>query len=600
MTTASSTRGDTPHLASPEINPSFTRGIFLGELQESLVFPFPALEQSESESLSLILNSIQEFSTRSVDSQAMDRAGKFPEAMLEEFHSLGLMGLNIPEAYGGYEASARVFSRVFGELGSVDPALTVYFGAHSSIGCKGIILFGNETQKQKWLPACATGEKVAAFCLTEPGSGSDAQAMASTAVISPDGAFYTLNGTKIWISNAGYASVLTVFAKVPIVVDGKEKHAVTAFIVDAHSDGIQLGEPEHKMGIRASDTRTITFENVQVPVENVLGEVGHGFKVALEILNSGRLGLAAASSCGARKIMNVAIDYANQRHQFGRPIGSFEMIQRKIAMAAANIYAADSATMLTAGMVDRGGIDFSLETAICKVFASEVAVEATTDAMQIAGGIGYSQEFPYEQAMRDARINMIFEGTNEVLRALIALSGLQHPGERMKQIGAAFKAPLHSLGFLGSALVDRAKRTVIKPAFRSVHPTLASKAGRVATLIHDFSLAVDRALLEHGKAIIDHQFIQERMADVVIDIYLSTAVLSRTTWKLERAANAPEKQAAVTHAEECAHMFLNEAYRRAQRNIANMQRNQDRRMKAVAELAIRHGDVAPAMPYEDF
>jgi acyl-CoA dehydrogenase family protein 9 len=470
----------------------------------------------------------------------------------------------------------------------------VYFGAHGSIGCKGITLFGTEAQKQRWLPKCATGEIVAAFCLTEPGSGSDAQAMASTAIPSEDGTFYVLNGTKMWISNAGYAGVFTVFAKVPRVVDGKSKPAVTAFIVDAHSDGIQLGQPEHKLGIKASDTRVVTFENVRVPVANVLGEVGHGFRIALEILNSGRLGLATASARGARNIMNVAIEHAKQRHQFGRPIGSFEMIQHKIARASANVYAADSATMVTAGMVDRGGIDFSLETAICKVFASEVAVEVTSDAMQIAGGIGYSQEFPYEQAMRDARINMIFEGTNEILRALVALSGLQQPGERLREMGTAFKDPLHSLGAIGSFLADYAKRTVKKPEFHGVHDVLNKHAGRVARLIHDFSLAVDRTLVTHGKKIIEKQFLQERMANVAIDIYVSVAVLARTTWELERLGGPANAQVEL----ECAKAFLNDAYRRARRNIKQLHKHQDARLKALAEHALERSDAAPAMPWE--
>ncbi|HEY8309792.1 MAG TPA: acyl-CoA dehydrogenase family protein, partial [Gemmatimonadaceae bacterium] len=464
---------DAPHLAAPDVNPSFTKGVFLGEIREDLVFPFPVMSAEESESLRMILDAFRAFAAEHIDSAKMDHDGKFPDEVRHGLHELGLMGLNIPEEYGGFGASAKVFTRIFGELGGTDPALTVYFGAHESIGCKGITLFGTEAQKQTWLTKCATGEIVAAFCLTEPGSGSDAQAMASTAVLSDDATHYILDGRKIWISNAGYAGMFTVFAKVPVTIDGKVKKRVTAFIVDAHSDGITLGQPEQKMGIKASDTRTVTFDKVRVPVDNVLGEPGQGFKIALEILNSGRLGLAAGSSRGARHILTEAAKYAMQREQFGKPIGSFEMIQRKFAQAAADIYAADSAVMLTSEMMDRGGIDYSLETAACKVFASELAVHATTEAMQIAGGIGYSKEFPYERAMRDSRINMIFEGTNEILRALIALSGLQQPGERLKALGSAFKDPLHSMGEISSYIAGRAKRAVKKPEFTKVHPALS-------------------------------------------------------------------------------------------------------------------------------
>ena len=581
-----------PHLASPDVNPSFTRGVFRGELREDLVFPFPELSAEEAESLRMILGTFQDFAASTVDPAQIDRDERFPEEVRLGLHELGFMGLNIPEEYGGFGASAKVLNRVFGEIGATDASLAVYFGAHQSIGCKGIVLFGTDEQKQAWLPRCASGETVAAFCLTEPGSGSDAQAMTSSAVPSGDGAYYLLNGTKIWISNAGYAGVFTVFAKVPVGVDGVVKQRVTAFIVDAHSPGISLGQLEKKMGIKASDTRTVTFENVKVPAANVLGEVGQGFKIALEILNSGRLGLAAGSARGARRIMTEAVRYARQREQFKRPIASFEMVQKKIALAAADTYALDSAVMLTAGMVDRGGVDFSLETAACKVFGSELAVRATGEAMQIAGGIGYSKEYPYERAMRDARINMIFEGTNEILRALIALSGMQEPGERLKALGAAFKHPLQSLGQIGSFLAGRARRTVTKPVFSKVDPALAAEATRVATLVRDLSLAVEGAIMAHGKSILERQFVQERMADASIDIYLSTAVLSRTTWEIQRAGGAEQAAAEL----DCARLFLAESYRRTRRNIRQISRNQDARLKAVAERAVETGEAAPRSP----
>ena len=287
-----------PHLASPDANPSFTKGVFLGEIREDLVFPFPALAAEERESLRMILDSFRAYAADRVDSAKFDHEGAFPDGVRQGLHELGLMGLNIPEEYGGFGASAKVFNRVFGEIGGTDPALCVYFGAHQSIGCKGIVLFGTEDQKQRWLPRCASGELVAAFCLTEPGSGSDAQAMRTTAVLSDDGTHYLLSGTKIWISNAGYADLFTVFAKVGVDVDGKHKERVTAFIVDAHAPGVSLGKREEKMGIKASDTRAVSFENVKVPVEDRLGDVGQGFRIALEVLNSGRLGLAAG--VGAR------------------------------------------------------------------------------------------------------------------------------------------------------------------------------------------------------------------------------------------------------------------------------------------------------------
>jgi acyl-CoA dehydrogenase family member 9 len=580
------------HLADPDKNPSFTKGIFLGEIREDLVFPYPVMPADERDALSAIIDSLRSWAADNVDSSKFDHDAKFPDGVRQGLHELGVMGLSIPEEYGGFGASAKVYNRVFGEIGSIDPALTVYFGAHQSIGCKGIVLFGSEEQKNKYLPKCSSGEMVAAFCLTEPGSGSDAQAMKSSAVISTDGTQYILNGTKIWISNAGYADLFTVFAKVAIEVDGKMKQRVTAFIVDAHAPGVTLGKIEEKMGIKASDTRAVFFENVKVPVSDRLGDVGNGFHIALEILNSGRLGLAAGSARGARKIMDEAIRYAKEREQFGRPIASFEMIQKKVASLAAECYALDSAVFLCAEMVDKGGIDFSLETAACKVFGSELAYRASNEALQIAGGIGYSKEFPYEQAVRDSRINLIFEGTNEILRALIALMGLQQPGERLKSLGEAMKHPLQSLGAIGSYVAGRAKRQITKPEFSQVHAALEKEAEKVADLVHDFALTVEDTILRSGKKIIERQFQQERMANVAIDIFLSVAVLSRTTWEIERLGSEDAAKAQL----DCARIFIPMASRRARRNIRALRKNQDQRMRAIAEHALTTTTLGPEAP----
>ncbi len=583
----------TPHLADPDKNPSFTKAIFSGEIREDLVFPFPVPSESDREAAAAILDSFRGWAKETVDPRQHDHDGKFTDATRAGMAELGLMGLNIPEEYGGFGASAMVFNRVFGEVGATDPALAVYFGAHQSIGCKGITLFGTEEQKQKYLPKCASGELIAAFCLTEPGSGSDAQAMRSTAIPSADGTHYVLNGTKIWISNAGYAGLLTVFAKVPVEVDGKPKQRVTAFIVDAHAPGVSMGQPEQKMGIKASDTRTFTFEDVQVPVDDRLGDVGGGFKIALEILNSGRLGLAAGSSRGTRVMMRHALEYAKQREQFGRPIGTFEMIQRKFAVTAAECYAADAGWIVTSAMVDRGGVDFSLETACCKIFASELANRTAHEALQIAGGIGYSKEYPYEQFVRDARINMIFEGTNEILRALIALSALQEPGERLKQIGKAFKDPLRSLGAIGGYIAGRAKRQLVKPDFTKVHALLKDEAEELAEVIHSLALGVESLLMSEGKAIIEKQFHQERLANAAIDIYLSICTLSRATAALE-AAGGDEAKAAPDL--DCARLFVGAATRRARRAVRALSRNQDERQNAVASRALENLELCPEVP----
>ena len=243
--------------------------------------------------------------------------------------------------------------------------------------------------------------------------------------------------------------------------------------------------------------------------------------------------------------------------------------------------------MLTAAMVDRGGVDFSLETAACKIFASELVFRASADAQQIAGGIGYSKEAPYEQAVRDSRINLIFEGTNEILRALIALSGLQQPGEQLRALGDAVHDKLHSIGAIGSYIAGRVKRQLVKPAFTLVNPALAAEADLIETVVHDLALAVESTLLRHGKDVIERQFDQERMANTAIDVYLATAVLSRASLAIERAGGADKATADV----DCARIFVPAAMRRARRSVRALHRNQDDRLKALAEQALESGEL---------
>jgi acyl-CoA dehydrogenase family protein 9 len=290
-------------------------------------------------------------------------------------------------------------------------------------------------------------------------------------------------------------------------------------------------------------------------------------------------------------MMKLAINHAKEREQFGRPIGSFEMIQRKIAAAAADCYASDAGWMLCAGMVDRGGIDFSLETAACKIYASELAYRTASEAMQIAGGIGYSKEYPYERALRDSRINMIFEGTNEILRALIALMGLQQPGEELKQVGKAFKSPLKNIGAISTYVTGRAKRTITKNHFTKVHPELADEADLVADNIHNLGLAVEKALIEHGKNIIERQMLQERMANAAIDIYLSTAVLARATAAIEKHGVEGAKADL-----EATRTFIPMAMRRTRRAIRALEKNSDDLVRSLAQRALDTGDLTVPTP----
>lgn len=317
-----------------------------------------------------------------------------------------------------------------GEVIGLDGAITVTLAAHQAIGLKGILLVGSEEQKARYLPGLASGEHIAAFCLTEPASGSDAASIRTRATLSEDGKHYILNGSKVWITNGGLASVFTVFAKTEVAgADGSVTDKMTAFIVERDFGGVTSGKPEDKLGIRGSNTCEVHFDNTKVPVENVLGEVGGGFKVAMNVLNSGRFSMGSVVAGMLKRLIGWTAEYACTRKQFSRNLGDFGLIQEKFALMARKAYVMESMAYLTAGMLDRPDFpDCSVEAAMVKVFSSEGAWRCVSEALQVLGGAGYMRDLPYERMLRDARILLIFEGTNEVLRMFIALTGLQHAG----------------------------------------------------------------------------------------------------------------------------------------------------------------------------
>merc|ERR1712141_433949 len=382
-----------------------------------------------------------------------------------------------------------------------------FIGAHQSIGFKGILIAGSPEQKEKYLPRLASGEDFAAFALTEPSSGPDANSIKTRADLSPDGNHWILNGAKIWISNGGIAEIFTVFAKTPVPDEksGEMVEKVSAFIVERKFGGVSHGPPENKMGIKCSNTAEVYFENTPIPVENVIGKPGEGFKVAMQILNNGRFGMAAALSGTQRFAIKKAVDHAITRHQFGGRIDSYGTIQEKIARMSMVHYATESMAYMVSGIMDSGATDYQLEAAISKVFASEAAWFVTDEAIQILGGMGYMKDCGIEKVMRDLRIFRIFEGTNDILRLFVALTGIQYAGGHLRELQKAVKNPIGNFGLVVGEVTKRAGHKVgfatgnhLAP---HVHPNLNDVAAQVCKNTEMFGNSVEKLLIKHGKRI---------------------------------------------------------------------------------------------------
>jgi alkylation response protein AidB-like acyl-CoA dehydrogenase len=355
----------------------------------------------------------------------------------------GLLMIDVPEEYGGADLGLVMSGLLGGQMRQASFAVAI--GAHTTIGTLPIVFYGTDAQKRKYLPKLATGEWIGAYALTEPGVGSDAMSIRTRAQLSEDGQHYILNGAKQWISNAGFADVMVVFAKID-----DTKH--TAFIVESAWEGISTGAEERKVGIKGSSTRTVYFDNVKVPVENVLGEIGKGYKIAFNILNIGRLKLGAGTAGGAQAALNQAAAYANERKAFGRPLHGFGMIKKKLAYMAAEVYAAEALIYRTIGNVEEARVaagedrqaqlaaieEYAIECSIAKIFGSEALGFCVDEGVQIFGGYGFMEEYPIAHAYRDARINRIFEGTNEVNRLVTAGTLFTRAMENKIDIFSAF------------------------------------------------------------------------------------------------------------------------------------------------------------------
>ncbi|KAL4659919.1 very long-chain specific acyl-CoA dehydrogenase, mitochondrial [Arapaima gigas] len=520
---------------------SFAVNMFKGQLNTSQVFPFPSvLNEEQSEFIRELVGPVSKFFTEVNDPVKNDALEKVEDGTMEGLKELGAFGLQVPTDLGGLGLTNTQYARLVEIVGVHDLGVGITLGAHQSIGFKGILLFGNQAQKEKYLPKLASGETIAAFCLTEPASGSDAASIKTTAVLSPCGKYYTLNGGKIWISNGGLAEIFTVFAKTPVKDEktGAVKDKITAFVVEKSFGGVTSGPPEKKMGIKASNTAEVHFDNVRVPAECVLGEVGGGFKVAMNILNNGRFGMAAALAGTMKGIIAKAVDHAVNRTQFGNKIHNYGLIQEKMARMAMLHYVTESMAYMVSGNMDSGASEFQIEAAISKIFASEAAWSVTDECIQIMGGMGFMKDAGVERVMRDLRIFRIFEGTNDILRLFVALNGFQNAGNQLKSLQRALKNPLGNAGLLAGEISKRARRRAGLGSGLTlqgtVHPELAHSGDLTVKAIEEFGVTVEEMLLKHNKKIIDEQFVLKRVADSAIDLYAMVVVLSRASRSLSQ------------------------------------------------------------------
>jgi len=459
-------------------------------------------------------------------------------SLLKQAGELGLLGVSIPEEYGGLGEDFNTNTALQFEMGK-SHSFSVSYAVHTGIGSLPILYYGTEEQKQKYLPKLASGELMTAYCLTEPTSGSDALSAKTTAVLSEDGKYYTLNGQKMWITNGGFAEILITFAQ----VDGDK---FTCFIIDADSEGFNRGEEENKLGIKGSSTCAIFLDNVKVPVENILGEIGKGHYIAFNILNVGRFKLCALTSGSAKKVSTIGIQYANTRKQFGQPISNFGAIKYKIAEQAIRIFVSESATYWVSDLINKeinalkvegftygeaavkAAEEYAIECAMLKVYGSEMLDYVVDEAVQIHGGYGYSEEYPAARAYRDSRINRIFEGTNEINRLLT--------------VDMLVKRSLKGrIDFMGAALAVQ-KELVSIPEFGEESGELLAAELKAIQNAKKAILAIAGAavqkLMENLK---DEQEIIMNVTDMMIEVFACESAYIRTV-KLSNLKSDSELQ----------------------------------------------------------
>ncbi len=559
----------------------FAKGLYFGHWLAPRLLPYPNL--SHDTALHALEVELRQYCREHIDPVKIDREALIGDDVVRGLGKLGVLGACLPKHVGGLELTQTQYCRLLEILGGHCASTALFVNAHHSIGPRSLVLFGTEAQQTRWLPKLASGEWISAFALTEPEAGSDAANVQTQATPTPDGRGYVLNGQKRWITNGGIAQVLTVMARTP--VPGQKETKVTAFIVTPDMPGFEVVEKRMaKCGVRGSATARLAFHDMFVPRENILGQLGRGLKVALTVLDFGRTTFGASCTGAAKFCLARAVQHANTRKQFGQTLGSFEMVKQKLAYMSAGAFAMESATYQTAALIDSGEDDYMLETAMLKVFATDVLWTIINDTFQIYGGKAYFNDEPYERMMRDARINMIGEGANDVLRAFIALVGMRDVGLELQGVLEAIKNPLSGYGRLFRFAGRKLGALVTTPNVVVRSTELQDDALKLAKLIGQFGGEVEAVLRNHQEAVLEKQYLQGRISDSATELYVSSCVLNR----LDVLVRDPHSdEAEKLHALKQGRYYLLTAARRIRRNLSDLWNHDDDATTRLADAELR-------------
>jgi alkylation response protein AidB-like acyl-CoA dehydrogenase len=523
-------------LFSDEQLPSFAKALFFGVFDAKRVFPFPHPPAEVKTWTDAFTTKLNTWMDEHFDADAIDRNEEIPDSVIKGLGELGVLGCTIPESYGGLGITQYGYCRMVEEVAKRCGSTALFINAHQSIGMKALLLYGDDEQKDTWLGPLARGEVLAAFALTEPNVGSDAAGVETRAVYDPEKDVYHITGEKQWITNGGIAQILTVMAQTECEGPKGPVDKITAFLVTPDMPGFEvLDVALEKVGMRGTKTSKFRLNNVEVPAKNILGVKGEGLKIALTCLNYGRTTFGAGCTGDAKDCLRMAIEHANSRYQFQRPLSSFGMVKDMIARIAAMTYAMDAATYMTAGLLDKGEQDFMVETAMLKVFASDCQQKIVFDTMQIFGGRSFFTDNPLERKYRDARLNTIGEGSNEVMRNFVGVVGMRDLAVRLKDVQDSMKSnPLAALGKVFGLGKDYTK-ALKTPTVPVQSQQLADEAHSLATRVRRFGLAIPRLLAKYKEDVVEEQLCINRLATAAMALYTTTAVISKLDSELTSA-----------------------------------------------------------------